>query len=233
MRAVLFDLFDTLVYSPSADSREAVVALVEAAGVSRNDWRRGWHLSFEPAVRGDVASLRERVALALKLIAPADPEGELVERITEALRTREDPQLYPDVPTALAELRRRGYRLGLVSNIACDENRLLMRLGIDVMMDELILSCTVHSVKPEPEIYRIAAAWLRVAPQECAFVDDITDYVEGARRVGMTGVRIDRPNLGKDKTRDTRYDMRIENLQELLEWLPARAGRVDTEREQQ
>jgi FMN phosphatase YigB (HAD superfamily) len=43
--------------------------------------------------------------------------------------------------------------------------------------------------KPEPEIYRLAAERLNVAPEQCIFVDDLRENCEGAEAVGMTAVR--------------------------------------------
>ena len=40
--------------------------------------------------------------------------------------------------------------------------------------------------KPQPEIYRLAAERLEVAPEECLFVDDLRENCEGAEAVGMT-----------------------------------------------
>lgn len=45
--------------------------------------------------------------------------------------------------------------------------------------------------KPHPEIYRRAARALRLPPEECLFIDDLTVNVEGARAVGMAGFRFD------------------------------------------
>ena len=43
--------------------------------------------------------------------------------------------------------------------------------------------------KPQPEIYRLAAERLGVAPEECVFVDDLRENCEGAEAVGMTAIR--------------------------------------------
>ena len=43
--------------------------------------------------------------------------------------------------------------------------------------------------KPQPEIYRLAAERLEVAPAACVFVDDLQENCEGAEAVGMTAIR--------------------------------------------
>ena len=51
-----------------------------------------------------------------------------------------------------------------------------------------MISAEVHLHKPQPEIYRLAAERLEVAPKECIFVDDLRENCEGAEAVGMTAV---------------------------------------------
>ncbi len=79
-------------------------------------------------------------------------------------------------------------------------------------------------LKPEPQIYERAAEGLAVPPHECVFVDDQPECLLGARAVGMTTARIDRPNREDRHPEDGGYDLRMENLGELLDWLPPRAA---------
>jgi epoxide hydrolase-like predicted phosphatase len=56
------------------------------------------------------------------------------------------------------------------------------------LFDVVVISAEVGLHKPQPEIYRLAAERLGVEPQNCIFVDDLRENVEGAEAVGMTGV---------------------------------------------
>jgi putative hydrolase of the HAD superfamily len=51
--------------------------------------------------------------------------------------------------------------------------------------DHLVLSHEVKAMKPEPAIYAAVLAEAQAEPGECFFTDDISAYVEGARRAGM------------------------------------------------
>jgi epoxide hydrolase-like predicted phosphatase len=62
------------------------------------------------------------------------------------------------------------------------------REGWDELFDAVVISGEVGMRKPEPEIYRHAAALLGVEPQECVFVDDLQPNIRGAVDVGMVGV---------------------------------------------
>jgi len=53
----------------------------------------------------------------------------------------------------------------------------------------LILSYEVKALKPQPEIYRAAVKLAGCAPEECFYTDDIAEYVEAARRLGIDAVQ--------------------------------------------
>ncbi|MFC1418424.1 HAD family hydrolase [Streptacidiphilus cavernicola] len=64
----------------------------------------------------------------------------------------------------------------------------LALLGLDDLADAVVNSSRVGVAKPDPRIYRIAAAEAGVPPERCLFVDDNEANVEAARALGMTGV---------------------------------------------
>ena len=80
------------------------------------------------------------------------------------------------------------YKLGLLSNVG--PGYLEDELGEDnlELFDERILSFEVGLVKPELEIYRLAAERLGVQAGECVFVDDRERNVRAAEEVGMRGI---------------------------------------------
>jgi epoxide hydrolase-like predicted phosphatase len=109
-----------------------------------------------------------------------DP-GDLIDSMFAGMR--------PDEPmvAAVRELRASRLLTGLISNswsTAHYDRQLLAEL-----FDTAVISAEVHLHKPEPEIYRLAAERLEVAPEACIFVDDLRENCEGAEAVGMTAVR--------------------------------------------
>lgn len=58
----------------------------------------------------------------------------------------------------------------------------------DGMFDAVVISGQVGMRKPELAIYQHACAQLRLAPQECVFVDDLEHNVSAAVEAGMVGV---------------------------------------------
>ena len=59
---------------------------------------------------------------------------------------------------------------------------------IDRFTDGLVLSAEVGIEKPAPEIYLLALTDIGADPQDCIFIDDRQENVEGAEALGITGV---------------------------------------------
>ena len=90
----------------------------------------------------------------------------------------------PAMDAVLARLR--GHvRLGLLSNAGRGARERLDAAGVTARFDDTLCSAEVGLAKPDPQVYRLAASRLGVAPSACAFVDDMPRNVDGARAVGM------------------------------------------------
>ena len=122
-------------------------------------------------------------------------------------------ELYEDALPALAELRGRGLKVGLVSNTSRDLDAFIRHFGLDV--DAWISSGTHGKVKPSPTIFRAALELLAVDAGHAVMVgDSVEDDVVGARAVGMRAVLLDR---------EGRFPGRDDTLPDLLS-LPAALG---------
>ena len=55
--------------------------------------------------------------------------------------------------------------------------------------DKLILSHEVNAVKPEEKIYKAVAEFTGLQPEEHLFIDDILEYVNGAKKLGWDGIQ--------------------------------------------
>jgi putative hydrolase of the HAD superfamily len=92
----------------------------------------------------------------------------------------------------LDELRRRGYRLGVISNADGRVDGLLESVGLRSFFEMVIDSHQVGIEKPDPRIFAIGAERMGVLPSEAAYVGDIYEIdVRGARAAGMRPILID------------------------------------------
>jgi len=94
--------------------------------------------------------------------------------------------IYDDVLPTVRELRRRGKRLGLISNWDVRLERILRDLGLWGRFDCVTISAAVGVEKPDPGIFQHALRRCECPPGRALHVGDSEiDDVAGARGVGM------------------------------------------------
>jgi putative hydrolase of the HAD superfamily len=98
----------------------------------------------------------------------------------------------PAVVDRIGDLRRRGYRTGVVTNNFKELSaRWRARVDLDALFDTVVDSCEVRVRKPDPRIYHLALERLGgVAPEEAVLLDDIEVNLAGARAIGMRTVHV-------------------------------------------
>ena len=111
--------------------------------------------------------------------------------IVDGWEHAENFELYEDALPTLAELRRHGLRLALVSNTSRDLDAFVGHFEIEV--DAWISSRTHGKVKPSPTIFLAALELVGAEPREAVMVGDSpADDVDGARALGIRAFLIDR-----------------------------------------
>jgi putative hydrolase of the HAD superfamily len=189
VRACLVDVYDTILKSQFVPRQEA---LVEPLGIAVDDWLAEWETMREDRDRGKltVAASITRTLTALGI----EPEPGLVAELSkrDAELSRDYIQLCPDTVPFLTWLRSHGVLTALVSNCADTTRSLLTDLGIIPLVDAVVLSCEVGSMKPHPEIYVTALEELGVAAVDAAFIDDQPTFCVGAEAVGVRPIQIAR-----------------------------------------
>jgi HAD superfamily hydrolase (TIGR01549 family) len=113
----------------------------------------------------------------------------------------------------LAELRRRGYRLGVVSNADGRVEALLEEVGLGGHFE-----CVLDVEKPDPRIFQLACERMGVPPADAAYVGDLYEIdVVGARAAGLRAFLVD----PLDRWTELPCE-RIADLPDLLAHFPAR-----------
>lgn len=97
---------------------------------------------------------------------------------------------FPDAMNVLRELRRRGYRLGVITNGPDEvQSRKITALGLSELVDTILISGREGVHKPDPAIFHRAASRLGVESGRCLFVgDNPRSDVAGADAAGMKSV---------------------------------------------
>lgn len=81
------------------------------------------------------------------------------------------------------------FKLAVISNSIPFHLNSMRRIGLYNMFDIVILSHDVNLTKDEKEIFLMTASKLKVKPSECIFIDDVKDFVNVAKSVGMKGIK--------------------------------------------
>jgi len=188
-RAVIFDLWQTLVPWPVESARKMYARLAEAWGVDRELLDEVWFRRRRERETGPIEPHLRSIAEELGL---NDDVGAVMtirrDWTLESLVPRSDA-----VPT-LEELRRRGHRLGMISACSQDVPDVWDRTPFGMLFDSAVFSCSIGFSKPDPRIYAVAADELGVEPAHCLFVGDgANDELPGAERAGMTALQLRAP----------------------------------------
>jgi putative hydrolase of the HAD superfamily len=144
------------------------------------------------ARRAIVAQAFDRLGLS--------PEGELVREVADAYSSEREARVapFPGALEALAELRRRGHRLGLLTNGGAKLQRAkIERWDLARFFDAVRVEGEVGVGKPEPAAFAGALAALGAAGQPAAMVgDDLEADVAGGRAAGLATIWVDHAGRG-------------------------------------
>lgn len=231
MQALLLDLDDTLLdYSSGVEEcwSEACTAHCAPDGVEAKALieairpvRRWFWDDPERHRRERVEMLgawQKIVMHAMERLGPVDAAraGAIARDFSARRRARE--RLFPEALDVLAALRRRGTPLGLVTNGDVKFQRdKIERHALGSFFDVIVIESEFGVGKPDAAVYRHALDTLGMPPAVVGMVGDHLVWdVEGAQRVGITGIWIDRDAAGLPVDSSVRPDRVIRSLHELI-----------------
>jgi glucose-1-phosphatase len=81
------------------------------------------------------------------------------------------------------------YKIGLLSNAWVDSrNKLGSMFCFIETFDTALFSAEVKVRKPGKEIFLLMMDKMKVKPEECIFIDDFIENIEGAKKIGMRAI---------------------------------------------
>jgi putative hydrolase of the HAD superfamily len=216
VRAILIDLYDTLVWSEWPTMR---VELEERFGLDEAELVRAF-VKTRPARSVGAYGSAEGDLRAVLVEAGLDPPDELVrelsrDRVGRFLAT--GVHLWEDSIPTIRALRERGIHSAVVSNCDHSTRPVVERLGLVEETDAVVLSFEVGVAKPDAGIYLEALDKVRAQPGEAIFVDDQVRYCDGAAAVGMSAVLIERPGRTFQEEPGAGGHPAIQDLRSLLD----------------
>jgi HAD superfamily hydrolase (TIGR01509 family) len=243
-RAVIFDLFDTLV-----DFDRARIPVVAVDGVTMRSTagetyrvlaRHATHLTFDAyyrllsGVTKELMAVRERDHLEiparrryevlferLSLRRDAAADACIDAMLATHHRYMHDATVCPAERTQVLEALKGRYPLGLLSNFDSAETgqRILATHGLRSYFSPIHISEAIGYRKPRREAFLQTAEAMGVAPQEALFIGDTFALdVVGAKGAGMDAVWFDRQKTPPDLDA-AKPDYVIARLSDVLEIL--------------
>ena len=191
MKAVLFDLFETLVTQKYSD-RPTEQSFVDKLGLDLDDVRAWWEDHVRERMTGEFATYQEMLSALCNSLG-ASVENAIIEEISrDRLRRKREYLLGVDAEMlqALSQLRSNGWTIGIVSNATPDEVAYWPECPLHDAVDDAVFSCQIGYMKPDSEIYNLACDRLGIVPTKTVFVGDGGfDELQGAAAVGMRPVQ--------------------------------------------
>lgn len=247
LKAIAFDLWETLITDTPDLSRrqerlrldrmeeilrarghEDVAARIEHA--YRALWQKCqnlyWSADIDVPCRRQIEHFLEELELSFDDATVEELEYVYAHAAVEIL-----PAVVSGAPELLAELKSRGFRVGLISNTGRTPGyalrRVLDALGLATHIDVMVFSNEVGQCKPQTSIFEELRRGLGVDYSEMMFVgDNLYADVHGAQRMGMRAVHFDPPVRGTAVAPHFEHGLeivphaRITALRDLLAVLP-------------
>jgi HAD superfamily hydrolase (TIGR01549 family) len=202
LKAVFFDAGNTLLcldYGAIVDVLGREDVLVSREEVWQAECRARVRLDSFLA-RAEVRESPDVFSLYMRLSCEemGIPWGEKTERVLRELQDINRRQnlwrggVMPGAREVLAELRGKGYLLGVISNSDGRLETILTETGLAEHLSVIVDSHVVGIEKPDPRIFRLALERAGLHPEQAAYVGDFYSLdVVAARRVGLAAILLD------------------------------------------
>jgi putative hydrolase of the HAD superfamily len=188
-RAVLFDLFNTLI--PGGDDGTRNTALATMAGLLGVDpaaYIAAFNRTWPARHTGAMGGVSEEICAVARLVGGA-PDDNRVAAAT-VIRQEMNARLFAAIADAtlsvLDGLRTAGWSLGLVSNTSAGSPEAFRRSRLAHCFDAAGFSNEIGIGKPDSRIYLAVCERLAVDPADCVYVGDGADTeLAAAAALGM------------------------------------------------
>lgn len=205
--AVIFDLFGTLVDDFAASvGRQTYSELAKALEVPYEQFMPLWRETSEMRTGGAFQTVEASIEHVCSLIGVHVSPEQMTKAVEIRLQqTRRALEPRQDAVATLAQLKKDGYKIGLLSNCSIEIPSLWPESAFADLIDSAIFSSRERLKKPDARIYRLACERLGVMPENCLYIADGENYeLAAAAKVGIC------PVLIRTSSQETRSELRRE-----------------------
>ena len=188
IKGVLLDVGDTLIqprggrWNPRLDFEDILATF----GITYDDEHLAAAIAVGNAYLNRMAARgsRDDYHRAILEVLGVEPDPDLLAALDHPRPFRELIEVFPDVPRSLQRLREWNLALGIVSDTGREARRLYAEFGWNQFFGAFAISAELGCCKPDPRMYRTASDALGLRPEDCLFVDNDQDCLQGALDLG-------------------------------------------------
>lgn len=207
VKGIIFDLDGVIVHTDQYHY-QAWKILADRLGISFDE-------TVNQRLRG--VSRMESLDIILENYEGAALSDEVKERMAEEknnlyrsyLENMRPADVDVKVRQTLETLKKRGYALAIGSS-SKNAKFILSQTGMVEMFDAISDGTNITKSKPDPEVFLLAAKYLKLSPEECAVIEDADAGIQAAKAGGMMAVAIGKEADGE------KADYQIDGLEELV-----------------
>jgi beta-phosphoglucomutase len=145
---------------------------------------------------------------------PSQEQSRFIEEKRAYYRSIVQVEQYPNAFAVIEELKRRGFKLALVTACALENMHRSINSAQQSLFDFIVTGDEVPRAKPFPDPYLAAARGMGLEPEQCIVVENAPLGVESAKNAGMCCVAIE-TTLGKEYLASADYI--LQDIGELLQ----------------
>lgn len=201
MKAVVFDLYSTLIY---LHEKRFHLKLFRELQLDKEQIKEAKRI----ALTRNFGSISEYISCIAsgKTINPSSYEKEIESEIAST-------RMYTDTRPTLERLSEMGILTGVISNLSSPYKGAFFNFGLDKLINHYIFSCDIGAKKPEQEIYLAMLSALNLSPEDVLMVgDSLLCDVNGPSLAGIRSILLDRKEVSG-------YEKRISSLKGIFDYL--------------
>ena len=189
IKGVVFDFGGVICQDIAPDAE--IFKLWEGLGLTRSQWDRGF-ADYRKLWDSGKITPDEMYRRMLADNGIKDPDPALLEKLWRTDAEGYVKEFYPETLDFMRELKRKGIKVGILTNMAKEFYRDYFTKACHEYVaeaDVVVVSAEEGLYKPDKALYDVAAKKIGLKPEELLFVDNLMVNVEGARAAGWNAIQ--------------------------------------------
>lgn len=164
---------------------DLIQEIADSLQITKEDWQEVYYTLNHLNNTGE-KSWREVATIVARKFNASDVQVSFIQDLINKYDHKRILNL--ELIEVIKDLKKKNYKIGILSNYSITLREKLTRLNIIDLFDEVIISSEVGLQKPQPEIFEIVFNKFNIKNSEMIFIDDTKKSLEGAEKIGYIPV---------------------------------------------